>query len=346
MSAPSPLIDITSLNGVESLFQIGTPDPWAGKLAGRLADFFIFSDMARFTMPVRADAASLEDATLPSILTQLRSRDPGVIEPVTYPVEDRRRLKEEYLQPAFANFLVWVQNNGSALKSWLRLHNEPWIREGHLARVRPRYVFDVDALRQDASFMEVVASLQVSPDDVLYAFDVVLRYPLYGELAGSGAYFLAHPIREQQTLPTMAVEHGPAPHIPLSLSQAVAVMAGSMTLDEYTSFLHEARGLIRDRRIHQLKPGALDRETTRELAAQLALPARLSKAGKVMGFAAGLVGIAGSVPELGPAAAVVGGLVSMLSVVWTGTVGRAPSRVSWLRWALEWDLESQASDAG
>jgi hypothetical protein len=41
-----------------------------------------------------------------------------------------------------------------------------------------------------------------------------------------------------------------------------------MTLDEYTSFLHEARGLIRDRKIHQLRPGALAREVTGDLAAQ------------------------------------------------------------------------------
>lgn len=346
MSERSPAIDITSLYGVESLFRGGTYDPWAGKLAGRLADFFIFSNRARFTMPVRAEATSLQDPTLPCILTQLRSRDPGVLEPVPYPVEDRRKLKEEHLQPAFASFATWAQNNRSALTRWLQLHNEPWMREALLSRVRPRSVFDVDALREDAAFQGVAASLQIPPDDILYAFDVVLRYLLYAELVGPDAYFFAHPIREQQALPILSIKPGPAPGVPLSLNQAVAAMAPSMTLDQYTSFLHEARGLIRDRKIHQLQPGALDRETTRELAGELGLPARLSNAGKLMGIAAGLVGIAGAIPAFSPGAAVVGGVVSFLSAVWTGTAGRAPSRVTWLRWALEWDLEAQASDAG
>jgi hypothetical protein len=122
-------------------------------------------------MPIRADAASLEDPTLPSLLTQLRSRDPGVLQPITYPIEDRRRLKDEYLWPAFASFAAWARNNKSALSTWLQLHDEPWIREGHLARVRPRFVFDVDLLRQDATIQQAVAELQVSPDGILYAFD-------------------------------------------------------------------------------------------------------------------------------------------------------------------------------
>ena len=84
---------------------------------------------------------------------------------------------------------------------------------------------------------------------------------------------------------------------------------------------------------------------TRELAAILGLPARLSAVGKLMGVAAGMIGVAGASSALGPAAAIAGGVVSVASAFWTGTVGRTPSRLRWLRWALEWDLETQASDA-
>jgi hypothetical protein len=71
----------------------------------------------------------------------------------------------------------------------------------------------------------------------------------------------------------------------------------------------------------------------------------LSKSGRTVGIAAGIIGIAGAIPTLGPAVAVAGGLVTIVSAAWTGSVGRTPGRVKWLRWALEWDLERQASDA-
>jgi hypothetical protein len=185
----------------------------------------------------------------------------------------------------------------------------------------------------------------VSEDDILYAFDVVLRYPLYGELVGRNNYFLAHPIRAVQSLPTMMLETASARRFALSLEDIVAAMAPSMTLDEYTAFLHEARGIIREKKIHLLDPDGLERETIREIAADLRLPARLSHTAKVMGVAAGVIGIAGASPVLGPSAAVLGGIVSVASVLWTGTVGRDLSRSSWLRWGLEWDIEDQASDA-
>jgi hypothetical protein len=206
-------------------------------------------------------------------------------------------------------------------------------------------LFDISALHNVGEFQHLHADLNVSADDLIYAFDIVLRYPLYGELAGSGSYFLAHPIREQQNSPIIAVEPGRPPAVPVSFSQAVAGMASSMTLDDYTSFLHEARGLIHDWKVHQLQVGAIDQDRTRELASLLGLPGRLSKAGRAVGIAAGVIGILGAVPTLGPAAAIGGGLITIVSAVWTGSVGRAPSQVKWLRWALEWDLERQASDA-
>jgi hypothetical protein len=341
----SPVIDITSFNGVESLFRHGVHDPWGFKLAGRLADFFIYSDIARFTMPVYGPTPSIDDQVLPPILMQLRARDSDVFSPEFFQVEEKRTLSPEHLADAFYAFAGWAQNSRSAFHQWLVLHAEPWIRDGHLARVRPRYVFDIDRLQQEALFKKVVKSVGASDQDILYGFDVALRYPLYGELVGDRAYFLAHPIRELQRLPTMSFNKGPAPHVALSLADSVTAMARSMTLDEYTSFLHEARGLLRERNVDKLPPGALDREAVREIATRLGLPARLSSVGKVFGITAGVMGIAGAVATVAPAAAAAGGVISVASALWTGTVGRLPSRVSWLRWALEWDLEVQASDA-
>jgi len=288
---------------------------------------------------------SFNDSALPAILVQLRRRDGGLLTPATFAIDSQETLNPDYLDEAFRRFVVWACNSKGVLRRWLQLHAEAWISDGHLARVRPRYVFDVDRLRGGTSLREVASAVSVSEDDILYAFDVVLRYPLYGELAGPDSFFLAHPIREQQTLPTMTIETTSAPQVALSLSDTVAAMAPSMTLDDYTSFLHEARGLIRDRKIHTLKHGALDRDTIREIAASLALPARLSAVGKTMDIAAGAIAVAGLLPVLGTPAAISGAIVTVASALWPGTVGRGLSRMSWIRWALTWDVERQASDA-
>lgn len=346
MDDSRPVVDITSLNGVESLFRHGTRDPWGLRLAGRLTDFFVYGDLPRFTMPIWAGAKSpLDDPTLPPILAQLRSRDRKLFVPVLYEVDERRTLNPEHLNTAFESFCAWARNSSSALQRWLQLHAEPWIRNGHLARVRPRYMFDVDRLRTNPALERIASTVGVAQEDVLYAFDVILRYPLYGELVGTGSYFLAHPIRELQNLLTMRVEVAPPPSVPLSPSDAVAGMVRAMTLDEYTSFLHEARGVIRDRKIHTLKAGALDIDTIREVASVLGLPARLKASGRAFGVVGGIITIGGAWPFLGPAAAVAGGAVSVASVLWTGTVGPTVSRMTWLRWAFEWDVERQASDA-
>jgi hypothetical protein len=346
VSDPAPVVDITSLIGVESLFSKGARDPWGLRLAGRLADFIVYSESARFTMPIWAAARSSfeNDQTLPTILAQLRSRDNELFAPLMYEISEQRTLNPDYLDSAFASFGDWARNSKSNLRRWLEVHTQVQILLGHFALARPRYVFDVDRLRTDPALKELASAVEVSDKDMLYAFDVFLRYPLYGELAGPGSYFLAHPIRELPKIPTMDVNPGPVPSIALSLSDAVVGMAQSMTLDSYTGFLHEARGIIRDRKIHTLKPRSLDTDTIREIASLLGLPARLKSSGRTFGVVGGLITVGGAWPLLGPAAAVVGGVVSVASALWTGTVGTSVSRMSWLRWALEWDVESQASE--
>lgn len=101
----APVIDITSLNGVESLFRRGAQDPWGLRLAGRLADFFVYSDISRFTMPIWAGADSpLDDSTVPQILAQFRSRDIKLFTPVLYEIDERRKLNPDYLEVAFSSF--------------------------------------------------------------------------------------------------------------------------------------------------------------------------------------------------------------------------------------------------
>jgi len=51
----SNLVDSTTIHGVDSLFRPGKKDPWGRELAGRLADFFIYSEVLRYPAPDRGD---------------------------------------------------------------------------------------------------------------------------------------------------------------------------------------------------------------------------------------------------------------------------------------------------
>lgn len=338
---PAPVVDITSLYAVESLFRNGTRDPWGRELAGRLADLFIFSDTGRFTMPLRPDAVTLADPSLPLLLAQLQARDSDVFEPLLYVVDERPQLRSEYLMPAFGSFATWALNKKSRFKQWLTFHNEVRSTPRDITSIRPNSLFDISELTYAEEFKRLQATINVPAQDLIYAFDIVLRYPLYGMLAGDDSYFLAHPIREEQNEPIIAVAPGKPPSIPLPFSQAVSTMVSSMTLEEYSIFLHEARGLVRDRKIHKMKVGTIGQEERREIAIALGMPARLKKSGRALGFTSGLVAGAGAFPALGVPAAIAGGLISIISASWTGSVGRIPGRTKWLRWALEWDLERE-----
>lgn len=69
MGGLTPMVDITSINGVESLFRHGVRDPWGLRLAAKFADFIIYSDVVRFTMPVSTGAVlPFNDPVLPKSL--------------------------------------------------------------------------------------------------------------------------------------------------------------------------------------------------------------------------------------------------------------------------------------
>jgi hypothetical protein len=343
-SKPASLVDITSLNGIESLYRGGVSDPWAQEIAGRFADLFVYSDAVRFTMPTEGGvAADVDRLPLPLILQRVLARDSDVVSPLFCDAHDSRLVATTHAETAFSGFEPWVRNNLTSIRRWIQLHREPWLERGHLQRVRPRFLFDINTFRSDQRLVQLATVAKVDTEDLLYAFDVVLRYPYYGELAGAGTHYLAHPIREQQPLPTMSFEDVEPPKVALSFAAVVAAMAPSMDLDDYTVFLHEARALIRERKIHSLKPRSLDRDAIRDVAATLGLPTRLKKLGAAFDIGAGVLSIVGIAPTWAPTAAGGRGAVSISKAFWAGQFGRTVGRVRWLRFALEWPLESQSS---
>jgi hypothetical protein len=202
-------------------------------------------------------------------------------------------------------------------------------------------VFLLETLRENPEVKGLTELLGVTEDDVFYAFDLVLRFPLYGQLTGVNEYYLNHPIRDAFQLPTMQKSVDKAPPIAVSFRNVIADLAPKLTQEEYTVLLHQLRGEVRDFGLHKVGPGDCDKEVVREIAARVSLPPRLKAVGKSATMVAAFVGGLGAVPALGPAAALAGAAVSVSTALWDGKLPRGTAQMKWLRWAVEWDVERQ-----
>ncbi len=338
-----PLVDITTLNAIESLFQHGTHDPWGRRLAGEFADLFIYSDIIRYPINVLADSFSPGSLPKrPSVLLDLTKRDSDSFQVVTYSTQEPFRLKDEYLEDSFDQFAVWARNNKRALRQWLTVHSEKWARTQYRSRVPHQYIFALDKLLNGSTLKSLAKELKSNEAEICYAFDIVLRYPLYGEFTGENNYYLNHPIRNAFSNPTMKEDAGPLPVTPVSFKDSIASLVPNISQDEYIVLLHELRGQVRDSGLHRVKPGDFDKEAIRDIAAKVALPPRVKIIAKAAAIGAGVIGGLGAFPVLGPSAAVAGAIVSVTAALWSGRLPRSVGRLRWLRWALEWDIENQA----
>lgn len=334
-----PILDITTLNAVESLFRGGTSDPWAKQTAGELVDFIVYAERPRYILPCADDGTS---PPVPGLLASIQAAEPGLFQPEMYLTADPRQLAPQYLSPSFQRFTSWTKANKNTLRRWATLHREAWIRGGHLARVKHAYVFEPAALRQ-AGLEELAKEVGVGSDDLCYAFDVMLRYPLYGELAGRGERYLNHPIRDAFRLPTMEELDVARAPIPLSFKISAADWAPRLKLEEFTRIAFEIRDSVRQAGIHNLRPGEFDVQAVRDLAGKMGIPPTLKSTGKWAAVAGGVVAGLGAIPALGPVAAVAGAMIAVGGALWSGRLPSAAGRVQWLRWSMEWRyLESQA----
>lgn len=343
----SPLVDITTINAVESLFRGGTRDPWARQMAGELADLVVYADEVRYglTLPGVAPPEP-EDGVVPSLLLDLSRRDSIVFRAEKYLSTEPFLLRDEYLERCFEQFGSWARSNRSTLRRWMALHNEEWIRVQHDTRIQHQFSFLLDKLLGDPALGALANAIGIGERDVCYAFDLVLRYPLYGLMAGEDEHYLSHPIRGSMQLPTMCSEPGRRPPVALSFRKLIGELAPALSQNEYAALLHELRGTVREYGLHRVAPGEVDKEVIRDIAAKVALPPSLRSGGKMAAVGASLIGGLTAIPILGSVGAVAGAAVSVSAVLWTGRVPRATTRLKWLRWALEWDIEDQAAKRG
>jgi hypothetical protein len=184
--------------------------------------------------------------------------------------------------------------------------------------------------------------IRLDPLDVCYAFDSVLKYPLFGEFAGDQGNYLNHPLKDAFPLPTMRKEKGTLPVVAVSFRDSIAKISNRLSKDQYTSLLHELRSSVRDAGLDEMSQGQFNRAEIRDIAARVALPPRLRGLDKVAGIAGGIISGLGIISELSPVTSVLGGAIFVAAALWRGHMPRGISRIKWLRWALKWNIEDQA----
>jgi hypothetical protein len=338
------LVDTNSLLAIESLFGDGAVDPWAIELACDFTDLFIYADWFRFTFGSPQAIADADWPKAPSIVQRLRHRDSSAVVPLVVPTDEPARLHDDYVAGAFHGFAVWARNNRKSLRQWLDTHDTASIHAMQQAQVARNYYFNLERLVEEPELELLALDLPAHQSEVLYAFDNVLRGPLYGMLAGSDQHYLNHPARNVSLLPTFEAERAPPPKVAVSFKESMAGAIRRLSFDEYCVMLHELRGAVRGRGIHELGPGDVDTEVLRDIAASVSLPPRLRGLGRLALFSGGVIAGLAAIPSpvLGSVTAVAGAAVSVSAGLWAGQLSRSAGRVRWLRWAIGWDLEKQA----
>lgn len=337
----STFIDSTTFHAVDSIFRSNARDPWATRLAGQLADAFIYNDQLRYPVPIPGPGGGFDVATFDGLLRDLTLRDSGFFRGATYPNVEPRLLANEYLETCFNDFSAWARANVVSLRKWLSSHHEPWVQAFRRATSGGAHTFAVEGLIKSQSLRGLSHELGIPPDDLLYCFDSVLKFPLFGELAEADERYLSHPIRDAFLLPTMSPERGTLPFMAVTFAESISLFADRLSRDEYTTLLHELRGAVRDKGLHKVKPADADKEVVRELASRVNLPPRISGLGKAAGITGGVLCGLGALTPLAAGAAIAGAVVTISTSIWTGTLPRSVAKVRWLRWALRWDIERQ-----
>jgi hypothetical protein len=325
----TPIVDLTSIVGIESIFHQGATDPSGPEIAGHFADIFIWSDKIRYILPIPSD----KEPCQPELFEKLELRDKQVLTPVQYYVSETPKISNEVVKESFVNFTIWIENNKRWFLLWIDLHYEPWIRTKHNNWIGRDYFYDMEALKRLPIFEQAALKLNIETDKLLYAFDILLRYPDYGKRAGNGTFYLAHPIRTKPHLVGVKKQQVSLPLIPFSFKEVVENCVNQMTQETYTILLHEARNLVKEDKLDTLKPSEVTSDILREIAAKLTLSPRLKK----IPIPKAIKGIVKPfIPEKACC------LMSIVKSFWERPLPTSVSKITWLHPFFKWDLENQA----
>lgn len=334
------VIDVTSLAGIESMKRGAVADPWACSIAGAFADMFAFSETVFYPMPV--SESGIEPTTNLELISHLMRRDSDAISSVPYSTQQLREVEHDDVKACLKNLKVWAGLNRQFAVQWLSLHQQSWVTNWHEERFPHLYSFDVERYRDDPDVVRCAAALQVPPLAIIYALDLVLRYPILGEIAGDQRPYFAHPLRCRFDIPGVEADKNVPPKQlgSVAFSETIKSFAHQLTLDEYAVLLHKLRAMVREYGLQDAREGQVSTDVLREIAVRMEFPPRLRNFKEALGAAGAAMGAASTL--LGGASSV-GVPMTMARSIWRGYLPREVGKVKWLRWALTWDIEKESN---
>ena len=171
-----PLFDLTSMLAVEALFRGGFKDPWTRSIVSKFTDMYIFCETARYTAPFFSDSTKeVENSDTFPVLRKLIDRENSSLRAIIYRTDEQISLNVEYMNDSFKAFYNWCINNISQLKNWLNFHQQEWIRGTHNERFKTNFLYQTQILSNRNDLINLSKTLNTSPEEICYTFDLVLR---------------------------------------------------------------------------------------------------------------------------------------------------------------------------
>lgn len=374
----SPLFDGNTIVAIESVFTNEVNDPFWKQLLRDFTNLFVYSDTARFPMPLKDSTYSEKDLhILPVLLQKLIKEDRDFFNPVTYPTIDLETVKEEFLFSCFNDFRSYldVSPNIVKLHKWLLTHNSEYIvglikkqasGEGYTT-------YNVNALKSNVNFGALIDELNnrisnkyrstnkhpiddkysfadengITENGLLYAFDNVLRYQKYGEFVGENEFYLSHPLRSEVNMKTIAkVTPSEKQLVPIySFGDKVAEMAKYMSLDDYIAMLLLLKEEVWKNDLHKISnrkeiENEVFQNVIQEISLKAGFPAHLKPViKKIINISGVTISTAGSlIPSIGPIIALGGVLVVVVNNVWERKLTNIATGNKWLKWTVTYDV--------
>lgn len=348
-SCKGPLFDLSALSAVQSVLNRDETavDPWGISLLGSFANLIIYSDRIRFSLPVCDNDVSNASGLVkePKLLNILADSLGADLAPVPYSTDQLKEISDEGIDASVEYFTKWARRHRSYFVQFCLFHRTDFIEKHQRIRVKHGYTYNVERVKSKDRMQSLAKDLSLPIECILYAYDLSLRMPMYGEFTGPDEHYLNHPIRDAFGGRFISEQNARLPAIAITFAPAFRNIAYKLTMQEYTSTVMLLREKVREYGLIGAPPGDYEPGLLRELAASSRLPGRLRHEAAVVPILSAIVSAAIGGLVAGPIGGAFGSAVSVAGIIWAVTSPRLPgsaSKISWLRWALKWDIEDQS----
>jgi len=203
---PQAAVDISTGYGADTyLSKSKHQDPWAPDCFRAVVELAVnYPGRFCYPWPSMVDALKGSDpAGVSKLLSRLEQR--GLLRP--YPghaASDVLDFATSSLDEEYESFLQWADHNGGDLKTWVNVH-WPIRQRIHYNKPENQYIESkVEQFWKQKNPVQLLSEMDMASDELLFAFDVMVRGKMYYKLLDPKIFYFPHPLRHP-LLPTAHV---------------------------------------------------------------------------------------------------------------------------------------------